>query len=206
MRLSPRFEAALVMATQLHAGQMRKGTEEQKRNGTEIPYVSHLLGVSSLVLEYGGSEDQAIAALLHDAVEDQGGIETLDRIRDHFGSEVAEIVDHCTDAYEDPKPEWRQRKETYVDEVPNMPATAALVSCADKLHNARAILSDLREVGDELWGRFTGGKNGTRWYYSSLVEAFDDVEDFDEVFPNRLKDELRRTVEEIEKLAQQSTA
>ena len=202
MRLSPRFEAALVMATQLHAGQMRKGTEEQKRNGTEIPYVSHLLGVSSLVLEYGGSEDQAIAALLHDAVEDQGGIKTLDRIRDHFGSEVAEIVDHCTDAYEDTKPEWRQRKETYVDEVPNMPATAALVSCADKLHNARAILSDLREVGDELWGRFTGGKNGTRWYYSSLVEAFDDVEDFDEVFPNRLKDELRRTVEEIEKLAQ----
>ena len=202
MRLSPRFEAALVMATQLHAGQMRKGTEEQKRNGTEIPYVSHLLGVSSLVLEHGGSEDQAIAALLHDAVEDQGGIKTLDRIRDHFGSEVAEIVDHCTDAYEDPKPEWRERKETYVDEVPNMPATAALVSCADKLHNARAILSDLREVGDELWGRFTGGKNGTRWYYSSLVEAFDDVEDFDEVFPNRLKDELRRTVEEIEKLAQ----
>jgi (p)ppGpp synthase/HD superfamily hydrolase len=202
MRLSPRFEAALVMATQLHAGQMRKGTEEQKRNGTEIPYVSHLLGVSSLVLEHGGSEDQAIAALLHDAVEDQGGIKTLDRIRDHFGSEVAGIVDHCTDAYEDPKPEWRERKETYVDEVPNMPATAALVSCADKLHNARAILSDLREVGDELWGRFTGGKNGTRWYYSSLVEAFDDVEDFDEVFPNRLKDELRRTVEEIEKLAQ----
>ena len=202
MRLSPRFEAALVMSTQLHAGQMRKGTEEQKQNGTEIPYVSHLLGVSSLVLEYGGSEDQAIAALLHDAVEDQGGIKTLDRIRDHFGSEVAEIVDHCTDAYEDPKPEWRQRKETYVDEVPNMPATAALVSCADKLHNARAILSDLRDIGEDLWGRFTGGKDGTRWYYRLLVEAFDDVEDFDEVFPNRLKDELMRTVEEIEKLAQ----
>ena len=203
MKLSPRFEAALVMATQLHAGQMRKGTEEQKRNGTEIPYVSHLLGVSSLVLEHGGSEDQAIAALLHDAVEDQGGKKTLKRIKKHFGPEVADIVDHCTDAYEDPKPEWRQRKETYVDEVPNMPATAALVSCADKLHNARAILSDLREVGDELWGRFTGKKKGTLWYYPALVNAFDDVEDFDEVFPNRLKDELRRTVEEIEKLALQ---
>ena len=196
MRLSPRFEAALVMATQLHAGQMRKGTEEQKRNGTEIPYVSHLLGVSSLVLEHGGSEDQAIAALLHDAVEDQGGIETLDRIRDHFGSEVAEIVDHCTDAYEDPKPEWRERKETYVDEVPNMPATAALVSCADKLHNARAILSDLREVGDELWGRFTGKKRGTLWYYRALVDAFNDKD-----IQKRLTDELSRTVEEIEKLS-----
>ena len=203
MRLSPRFEAALVMATQLHAGQMRKGTEEQKRNGTEIPYVSHLLGVSSLVLEHGGSEDQAIAALLHDAVEDQGGIETLDRIRDHFGSEVAEIVDHCTDAYAEPKPDWRPRKEEYVSKIPNMPPSAALVSCADKLHNARAILSDLREVGDELWGRFTGKKKGTLWYYRALVNAFDDVEDFDEVFPNRLKDELRRTVEEIEKLALQ---
>ena len=195
MRLSPRFEAALVMATQLHAGQMRKGTEEQRRNDTEIPYISHLLGVSSLVLEYGGTEDQAIAALLHDAVEDQGGIKTLDRIRDHFGSEVAEIVDHCTDAYEDPKPEWRQRKEIYVDEVPNMPATAALVSCADKLHNARAILSDLREVGDDLWGRFTGKKDGTLWYYRSLVDAFG------KAFPGRLTDELRRTVEETEGLA-----
>ena len=195
MKLSPRFEAALAMATQLHAGQMRKGTEEQKRNGTEIPYVSHLLGVSSLVLEHGGSEDQAIAALLHDAVEDQGGIKTLDRIRDHFGSEVAGIVDHCTDAYEDPKPEWRERKETYVDEVPNMPATAALVSCADKLHNARAILSDLREVGDDLWSRFTGEKDGTLWYYRSLVDSFG------KAFPGRLTDELRRTVEEIERLA-----
>ena len=184
------------MATQLHAGQMRKGTEEQRRNGTEIPYVSHLLGVSSLVLEHGGTEDQAIAALLHDAVEDQGGIKTLDRIRDHFGSGVAEIVDHCTDAYEDPKPEWRQRKETYVDEVPNMPATAALVSCADKLHNARAILSDLREVGDELWGRFTGKKKGTLWYYRALVDAFNDKD-----IKKRLTDELSRTVEEIEKLS-----
>ena len=197
MRLSPRFEAALVMATQLHAGQMRKGTEEQKRNGTEIPYVSHLLGVSSLVLEHGGTEDQAIAALLHDAVEDQGGIKTLDRIRDHFGSGVAEIVDHCTDAYEDPKPEWRERKETYVDEVPNMPATAALVSCADKLHNARAILSDLRDIGEDLWDRFTGKKDGTLWYYRSLADGFE------KVFKSRLTDELSRTVEEIEKLALQ---
>ena len=189
MRLSPRFEAALVMAKQLHAA--------QKRKGTETPYVAHLLGVSSLVLEHGGSEDQAIAALLHDAVEDQGGKETLERIREHFGSGVADIVDHCTDAYAEPKPEWRQRKQNYVAEVANMPASAALVSCADKLHNARAILSDLRDIGEILWSRFTGKKKGTLWYYRSLVDAFQKGSQ------NRLVDELRRTVEEIEKLAQQ---
>ena len=195
MKLSPRFEDALVMATQLHAGQMRKGTKEQKRNGTEIPYVSHLLGVSSLVLELGGTEDQAIAGLLHDAVEDQGGLKTLEKVTEHLGSDVADIVDHCTDAYEEPKPEWRPRKEKYIAEIPNMSLEAKLVSCADKLHNARAILSDLREVGDDLWSRFTGKKDGTLWYYRSLVVAFG------KAFPGRLTDELRRTVEEIEKFA-----
>jgi (p)ppGpp synthase/HD superfamily hydrolase len=187
MRLSPRYEAALVMATQLHADQMRKGTG--------IPYISHLLGVSSLVLEHGGTEDQAIAGLLHDAVEDQGGKETLERIRKHFGSDVADMVDHCTDAYEEPKPDWGPRKEKYIAEIADMSASAALVSCADKLHNARAILSDLREIGDDLWGRFTGKKRGTLWYYRSLVDAFD------KVAPGRLASELRRTVEVIESLA-----
>jgi (p)ppGpp synthase/HD superfamily hydrolase len=186
MNLTPRYEAALVLATQLHANQTRKGSE--------VPYISHLLGVSSLVLENGGTEDQAIAGLLHDAVEDQGGLPTLELIRKQFGSGVADIVDHCTDAYEDPKPDWKPRKEKYISEITKMPASAALVSCADKLHNARAILVDLRSVGEELWDRFTGGKNGTHWYYTSLVDAFD------EVFPHRLTDELRRTVEEIEKL------
>jgi len=186
MKLSPRYEAALVMATQLHASQIRKGSE--------VPYVSHLLAVSSLVIENGGTEDQAIAGLLHDAVEDQGGLETLERIRKHFGSGVADIVDHCTDAYEEPKPDWRPRKEKYISEIAVMPATAALVSCADKLHNARAILSDLREIGDTLWDRFTGKKEETLWYYRSLVDAFE------QVFPSRLTDELRRTVEEIESL------
>jgi (p)ppGpp synthase/HD superfamily hydrolase len=190
MRLTPRYEAALVMATQLHA--------DQKRKGTDIPYVTHLLSVSSLVLEHGGTEDQAIAALLHDAVEDQGGKETLDRIREQFGSGVADIVDHCTDAYGEPKPEWRERKRAYLAEVANMPVSAALVSCADKLHNSRAILSDLRDIGEDLWERFTGKKEGTLWYYRSLVDAFD------KVFQNRLTDELRRTVEEIERLAKQA--
>ena len=109
MNLSSRYEAALVMATQLHAS--------QKRKGTSIPYVSHLLAVSSLVLEHGGNENQAIAALLHDALEDQGGLSTLDKIRDGFGDVVADIVDHCTDAYEDPKPEWRIRKEEFVASI-----------------------------------------------------------------------------------------
>ena len=186
MNLSSRYEAALVMATQLHAS--------QKRKGTSIPYVSHLLAVSSLVLEHGGNENQAIAALLHDAVEDQGGLSTLDKIRDDFGDVVADIVDHCTDAYEDPKPEWRIRKEEFVASIAEKPLDAALVSCADKLHNARAILNDLRSLGDELWGRFTGGKEGTLWYYQSLADAFDDT------LGNSLSEEFKRTVTEIKDL------
>ena len=187
MKLSPRYEAALVMATQLHA--------TQKRKGTAIPYVSHLLAVSSLVLEQGGYEDQAIAALLHDAVEDQGGLPTLEKIREHFGDAVAAIVDHCTDAYEDPKPEWRTRKEQYLAGIAEKPTDAALVSCADKLHNARAILNDLRSLGDDLWGRFTGGKDGTLWYYQSLADAFGSA------LGNSLSEELDRTVKEMKALA-----
>lgn len=192
MNLSSRYEAALVMATQLHAS--------QKRKGTSIPYVSHLLAVSSLVLEHGGNENQAIAALLHDAVEDQGGLSTLDKIRDDFGDVVADIVDHCTDAYEDPKPEWRIRKEEFVASIAEKPLDAALVSCADKLHNARAILNDLRSLGDELWGRFTGGKEGTLWYYQSLADAFDDT------LGNSLSEELKRTVTEIKDLTMPANA
>ena len=179
------------MASQLHAS--------QKRKGTSIPYVSHLLAVSSLVLEHGGSEDQAIAALLHDAVEDQGGLPTLDKIRDHFGDVVAEIVDHCTDANEEPKPEWRIRKEEYIASIAEKPLDAALVSCADKLHNARAILNDLRTLGDELWGRFTGGKDGTLWYYQSLAMVFNDA------LGNALSKELKRTVKEMDDLAKDQT-
>ena len=192
MNLSSRYEAALVMATQLHAS--------QKRKGTSVPYVSHLLAVSSLVLEHGGNENQAIAALLHDAVEDQGGLSTLDKIRDGFGDVVADIVDHCTDAYEDPKPEWRIRKEEFVASIAEKPLDAALVSCADKLHNARAILNDLRSLGDELWGRFTGGKEGTLWYYQSLADAFDDT------LGNSLSAELKRTVTEIKDLTMPANA
>lgn len=187
MELSSRFEDALLMATRLHV--------DQRRKGTNIPYVSHLLAVASLVLEHGGTEDQTIAALLHDAVEDQGGLETLELIRATFGEDVANIVDQCTDAYEEPKPEWRQRKEDYIAAIAHKSPMTRLVSAADKLHNARAILSDYRLIGEELWDRFTGGKQGTLWYYRSLVEAFANHDN------NGLVSELRRVVEEIENLS-----
>ena len=185
MKLSYRFEDALLMATRLHAN--------QKRKGADIPYVSHLLAVASLVLEEGGTEDQAIAALLHDAVEDQGGRDTLERIREEFGEDVAKIVDECTDAYDKPKPEWRKRKENYIVAIAHKSQMAREVSVADKLHNARSILIDYRSIGEELWDRFTGGKDGTIWYYRSLVEAFETHDN------SRIVAELRRVVEEIER-------
>lgn len=162
--LSPRFTAALAYASELHGTQTRKGTE--------IPYVAHLLAVASLVIEHGGDEDAAIAALLHDASEDQGGAETLRRIRARFGDTVAEIVDACSDTDVTPKPPWRARKEAYIADIAHKSHGAVLVSLADKVHNARAILNDHVEIGDELWGRFTGGKDGTLWYYRALADAF----------------------------------
>ena len=187
MSYGEKFEDALVYATRLHRDQIRKGTE--------APYVTHLLAVASIVGEDGGTEDEVVAALLHDAPEDRGGKERLEEIRGRFGNEVAEIVDGCTDTYEDPKPEWRPRKEAYVAHVAEASASIRLVSAADKLHNARSILADLRAVGDELWDRFTGGKEGTLWYYRALVEAYAGAG------PNPIVEELDRVVREIEALA-----
>ncbi|MEM6639960.1 MAG: HD domain-containing protein [Pseudomonadota bacterium] len=161
--LSQRFEDALVFAARLHAKQTRKGGN--------IPYISHLLGVTSLVLEAGGSEDEAIAALLHDGPEDQGGEKTLTDIRHRFGNEVAEIVAACSDTFDDPKPPWKARKEAYLEKLEFATESVLLVSCADKLHNARSILTDYRNVGDALWQRFRGGKDGTLWYYSALADC-----------------------------------
>jgi (p)ppGpp synthase/HD superfamily hydrolase len=161
--LSDRFELALVYATQLHQTQIRKGTE--------VPYISHLLSVAALVLEDGGDEDQAIAALLHDAIEDQGGEATRQEILAKFGEEVAAIVVACSDAETIPKPPWRQRKEQYIEHFRHAPIEVRRVSLADKLHNARSILSDWYRVKDEIWNRFTGRKEGTLWYYRSMVEA-----------------------------------
>ncbi|MGZ8427164.1 MAG: HD domain-containing protein [Candidatus Binatia bacterium] len=187
MNLSPRFDQALHYAVLIHAGQLRKGTE--------IPYLSHLLGVASIALEYGANEDQAIGALLHDAGEDAGGRGRIEDIRQRFGNEVADIVDGCTDADVVPKPEWRKRKADYIAHIATASAAVRLVSASDKLHNARAILRDYRVHGEDLWPRFTGGKDGTLWYYRALVAAFTAAEN------HELGEELKRVVAEIETLS-----
>ena len=122
------------------------------------------MSVAALVLEHGGNEDQAIAALLHDAPEDQGGKQTLTEVQRMFGDDVASIVSDCTDAWPEPKPAWRPRKQAYLAMLPSKPAASLLVSLADKTHNAEAILFDYRFLGDRLWDRFNGGREGTRWY------------------------------------------
>src|SRR2546427_12542687 len=139
-QLTPRFTRAVGYAARLHA--------KQKRKGTERPYIGHLLGVASIVIEHGGDEEMAIAALLHDAVEDQGGLPRLREIRRKFGARVARIVDGCTDSYTEPKPTWRARKLAYIQRVAAEPADVRLVSAADKLSNARETLHELRVHGD----------------------------------------------------------
>ena len=158
------FGEALAYANELHAGQTRKGTR--------IPYISHLLAVASLAFEYGADEDEAIAAVLHDAVEDQGGAETLQQIDSRFGSTVATIVDGCSDTDVEPKPPWRQRKEAYLERLTRECPAVRFVSACDKLHNVRAIIRDYRDHGDRLWQRFNGRKDGTLWYYSALVKVY----------------------------------
>lgn len=182
--LAQRFLEGLAYATELHAQQARKGTR--------VPYVAHLLGVASIVLAEGGDEDMAIAALLHDAVEDQGGKPTLREIERRFGRRVATLVEACTDADSIPKPPWKDRKERYIAAVRHEPADARLISAADKLHNARDILADYRQHGEEVWKRFRGGREGTLWYYRALVDAFRAAGG------NRLVDELDRVVTELE--------
>lgn len=187
LQLTGRFEEALTYAFRLHNGQLRKGSA--------VPYITHLMAVSALVIEDGGNENEAIAALLHDAVEDQGGLETLDEIRRRFGERVAEIVAGCTDSFDTPKPPWRERKEKYLAHLPHVDAGIRRVSLADKLHNARTILGDLRLQGEAVWGRFKGGKEGSLWYYRSLVQIFK------EQGGSPMVAELDRVVTEIERLA-----
>lgn len=187
VKLSDRFSDALVYAADLHREQVRKA------NGT--PYVAHLLAVTSLVLEAGGDEDLAIAALLHDAVEDQGGKKRLEEIRTLYGQRVARIVEGCTDSFETPKPDWRFRKESYLKHLPDAGEDVLVVSLADKLHNARSIVRDLRSQGDDVWSRFKGGRNGTLWYYRSLADIFARLSKSSQA------DELLRTVDVLERLA-----
>ena len=164
MAYSQRFEQALVLTHRLHANQVRKGTT--------IPYISHLLAVTAIVIENGGTEDEAIAALLHDAVEDQGGANTREEIRQRFGENVAAIVDRLSDTDQTPKPPWRARKEAYIAHLSEASPSVLLVSLADKIHNAASILRDLRNEGNSVWSRFTGGKDGTLWYYRAWSTLF----------------------------------
>lgn len=188
VKLSERFEAALVYAAQAHAAQRRKGSD--------VPYLAHLLAVAVIVLEYGGGEEEAIAALLHDAVEDQGGSVRRADIARRFGENVARIVDGCTDTDQSPKPPWRARKEAHLARLLQASPAVRLVSAADKLHNARSVLGDYRLLGEEVWQRFSGGREGTLWYYRAVAAALGSHG------ASPLIDELARTVEELERAAE----
>lgn len=188
LTLSPRFLDAVGEAQRLHAGQGRKGTA--------TPYLAHLFAVTALVLEDGGSEDEAIAALLHDGPEDVGGEATLADIRERFGDPVADIVAACSDTFETPKPPWHERKESYLAhlDAPGMSPGTLRVSLADKLHNARALLLDYRAEGEAVWERFkTRSAADQIWYYRTLVDIFCRRR------PGRMADELELVVGELER-------
>jgi (p)ppGpp synthase/HD superfamily hydrolase len=186
--VTDRFEQALVYAARLHRGQRRKGVG--------VPYISHLLGVASLVLEHGGDEEEAIAALLHDTIEDIGGEKVRPELRERFGERVLAIVEGCTDSDTHPKPPWRERKQAYLERLPRATRSVRLVCAADKLHNSRCLLADYRLVGESLWERFRGGRAGTLWYYRAVVEALRQAD------PTPLVGELERVVAELEQAAE----
>jgi len=186
-RLSKKFGKALLYASRIHGGKLRKKTR--------IPDIGHVLGVTAIALEYGANETEAIGALLHDAVEDAGGERRLRDIEHKFGSAVAKIVDGCTDTYEKPKPPWLERKKTYVEHVRSASQSTKLVSASDKLENVRSLLRNYREEGEKLWRRYSEGKKAALWYYRALVKAFTGKR----IRP--LVQELDRTVTELERLA-----
>ncbi len=186
IKIGTRFLRAFQFAAKMHAGQTRKAST--------IPYIAHLMGVASLVLEAGGDEDLAIAALLHDVVEDCGGAPMLKEVRRRFGSRVAKVVEGCTDADTYPKPPWRERKEKYIEHLKKADADTKLVSAADKLNNVRSILSDYRAIEESVWSRFKGGRDGTLWYYRTLRDVFLHQR-------NRITLDLELAVNELESLA-----
>jgi len=184
--LSERFDRALLFAAELHRRQTRKGS------GT--PYIAHLLAVTALAIEHGADEDQAIAALLHDAVEDQGELPTLERIRGAFGDRVADLVLSLTDATTTPKPPWRQRKERYLAHLAHAPEDVLLLSACDKVHNARSLVEEHAVVGPRLWQLFSGGREGTVWYYRQFAAIFCARG------PQRLAGQLAELVERLARL------
>jgi (p)ppGpp synthase/HD superfamily hydrolase len=192
VKLGPRFLEAFLFAAEKHAGQTRKTTT--------VPYIAHLMGVTSLALEFGGDEDMAIAALLHDVVEDCGGAPMLKEVKRRFGRRVAKIVEGCTDSDSEPKPPWRARKENYLRHLKDADTETRLVSAADKLNNVRSILSDYREFGETIWERFNGGREGTLWYYQALLKEFKRGK------PNRLIREFELAVRELEMLTKRKNS
>jgi (p)ppGpp synthase/HD superfamily hydrolase len=184
-----RVVAAVEFAFELHG--------DQRRKQADVPYVGHLLGAASIVIDDGGDDDQVIAALLHDAPEDQGGQRVLTEIGRRFGPRVVMIVDACTDTYVSPKPPWRERKEAWLARVPSMPGDAVRVALADKVHNARSVVAALRASGISSLDAFRGGRDGTLWYYRAVAEALAARA------PGPLAGELLRTVDEMERLAGQ---
>jgi (p)ppGpp synthase/HD superfamily hydrolase len=181
--LGARFRKALAYAARVHATQFRKGTSR--------PYISHLLGVTSIVLVHGGDEDEAIAALLHDAVEDQGGRRRLRDIQSKFGKRVARIVEGCTDSDETPKPPWLERKQKYLRHLREADSSVRLVSAADKLYNASETLADFRSHRESIWKRFKGGRKGTLWYYREVARVLR------KKGPKELSTDLDRVVREL---------
>jgi (p)ppGpp synthase/HD superfamily hydrolase len=183
IQLSGRLDEAFRYAHEIHGAQTRKGTKS--------PYISHLMGVSSIVIDDGGTEDEAIAALLHDAAEDHGGRERLSDIRQRFGDAVAKIVEDCTDSWEQPKRPWAERKRAYVHHARKLTGPSLRVSAADKVHNTYAILRDLRNIGEAVWDRFSATPDDVMAYYEGLVRAYR------EAGGGRLVDELDRIVRGI---------
>ena len=184
---SPRFRLAFNYAATLHAADVRKGAK--------IPYISHLLDVCAIVLRYGGNEDAAIAALLHDAAEDHGGKPRLVDIQMNFGKAVAKVVRECTDSTETLKKPWEVRKRSYVRHLQKASRAGLLVSAADKLSNTRAILADHYVIGDEVFKRFKRPKRRTMWYYNALCRVFSTH------LRGDLPKELRRTVAELNRVS-----
>jgi (p)ppGpp synthase/HD superfamily hydrolase len=188
--LGPRLQRAFRYAAEKHRGQARKQTT--------VPYLSHLMAVASLALEAGGDEDLAIAALLHDVVEDCGGMPRLREIHQRFGPRVTRIVEGCSDCFGEPKPAWIDRKKDYLQCVKDADGDTRLVSACDKLHNVRSILADYREHGESIWKRFNGKKDGTLWYYRALCDEYQRT-------PNRISRELEIAVTALELAVKKNT-
>lgn len=188
MTVGPRFADAVAYAARLHDGQRRKATA--------VPYLSHLLAVASLVLEDGGDEDEAIAALLHDALEDQAARTSPEEIGRRFGATVARIVLGCSETTGGPRPPWHERKRAGIEHLATAEPDVVRVSLGDKLHNARALVSDYRRLGEGLWDRFNAGRDAQLWYYRSLATVLARRSD------SPMADELTRLVAELERLVE----